>query len=141
MRVLFKGPEGAYWVGKEFRVSSVESSKISALSDLQIATGWKMPELMKNAELEMVGVRMLAFLTLRNAGQYVSWDAVGDVSITDLEFIHEPGDDPDAGDGADPQGARGGSTPGDADDTPQHPEKSPSKPKSPGSGKRSGPGK
>jgi hypothetical protein len=138
VRVLFKGPEGAYWAGKELRAASVDTAKISALADLQLATGWTMPQIMKHAELEMVGVRILSFLTLRSAGMFVSWDEVGDIVLDDLEIIADPGDPQVV---EDPQGARGGSTPGDAPDTAADAPASPRKPKKSGSATRSAPAK
>jgi len=137
--VKFNGPEGAYFVGKELRAANLDAAKIGALADLQIATGWTMPVLMEHAKLEMVGVQILAFLTLRNAGMQVSWNDVREVALADVEIIPEPGDDPEAV--ADPQPARSGSTPGDEPDTDASPAPSPRKPKSSGSGKRSATGK
>lgn len=137
MLVKFNGPEGAFFVGKELRAANIDSAKIGALADLQIATGWTMPVLMEHAKLEMVGVQILAFLTLRNAGMFVSWQDVCDVALADLEIISEPGD----GAGPDEDPRQGGSTPDAAPAVAAQTAQSPTKRAKPGSGKRSGPGK
>lgn len=110
MRIKFLGPEGAKFAGTELRGITPNMAKTGDLAAIQLATRWKMPELLNNVNtLEMVGTQAAFFLTLRNAGFFVSWEEAGNIAQGDFETIQEPGDLPEeepGGQDADPTSAQ-----------------------------------
>jgi hypothetical protein len=140
VRVKFIGPADAKFAGHELVGITPDKAAIRHVAAIQMATGWKLPELNKNLlEYELVGTQAVMFLTLRTAGFFVSWDEAGDLTEADVQTIQEPGDagpQPDAG-GAevDPTPARTDSVPGEVPDAalppaPLKPARTPSKPRS-----------
>ena len=107
MRIHFKGPEGSKFVGLNLRGIRPDKGKIRDLAAIQESTGWSMEDLNKRLTTqEMVTAQVVVFLSLRNAGMFVTWDEVGDFAQDEVEVVEEPGDRPAVEDPAeDPQTA------------------------------------
>lgn len=86
--------------------------RMSDLAALQRETGWKMPRVQEMYELEVIGLQMVTFFTLRKNGHMISFAKAGDL-LDEVEFIPEDGDTPADGDEADPTTASTGSGRGD----------------------------
>ena len=85
--------------------------RMSDLAALQRETGWKMPRVQEMYELEVIGLQMVAFFTLRKNGHMISFAKAGEL-LDEVEFIPEDGDLPQD-DEADPTAASTGSGRGD----------------------------
>jgi hypothetical protein len=116
VRIKFTGPDGAKFAGLELLGVIPNKAPIRHLAAIQMATGWKLPELNRNMlEFELIGMQAVMFLTLRVAGFFVSWDEAGDLSESDVRITEEPGDGVPGEDAAaaDPTPARTDSAPGE----------------------------
>lgn len=142
-RARFLGPPGSRYEGLELRMIRPGGAKLRDLSALQRETGLRMPEVQAQIEgNESFAIQVVVYLTLRNAGLFVTLDEAGDFAEDEIEWVAEPGDTTTQDGGEpDPTSARTASAPGDAAPAaPRPPGSSPRKRKNRGSRSRSGGG-
>lgn len=81
--------------GRQLVAKNLDTARVRDVVELQRQTGWKLKELKDNVvEAESLGIPLIAFLTLRNAGFSPVWDELLDRQISDFEL------EPDAEDEA-----------------------------------------
>ena len=122
MRIKFTGPEGAKFAGVELvGIRDTNRARNDAIAAAELATGLKLEEIVERTKRSTgLTAQLTLFMTLRNAGFWVTWDDAGALTGGDYEVIVEPSDPApaeagaDAGATADPTSARTGSAPGAA---------------------------
>lgn len=123
--------------GITIAVKNLDSARIRDIAELQQQTGMKLPEIRDAAAPgSVLTPAILAFLSMRGAGQAFSWEDATELSFNDIAIISEPGDVARASgaDAPDPQKPSGASAPDAAAPEEEQPSKPrPSKPRSPGS--------
>jgi hypothetical protein len=131
-RIKFTGPAGSKFEGLDLVMVRPGKARIKDLAEIQKATGLKMADLQSTlTENEALGIQAVIFMSLRAAGQFVSFDEAGDFAEDEFDIVVEPGDLPE--EEPDPTSARTDSAPGDEPPA----SKGPSKRKNPGSKSRS----
>ncbi len=118
MRIKFTGPDGAKFAGVELvAIHDTQRARTDALAAAEFATGLKLDVLVERTKVSAgLTTHLTLFMTLRNAGFWVTWDEVGAFTGQDYEVVVEPSDrsDDDAAEDTapDPTSARTVSVPG-----------------------------
>jgi hypothetical protein len=139
VRIKFTGPDGAKYAGLELvAINDTQRARTDALAAAEFATGLELDTLVARTKVSAgLTTHLTLFMTLRNAGFWVTWDEIGALTGEHYEVVVEPSDrsaDDDAEDTAeDPTPARTVSVPGAG---PLEPEQAKA-PKGKGSGSRS----
>lgn len=94
MRIKFIGPAGAKFAGVELvGIQDTQRARSDAIAAAEFATGYKLRELVeRTSQSEGLTAQLTLFMTLRNAGFWVTWDEVGAITGEDYDVIVEPSD-------------------------------------------------
>ncbi|HUX70573.1 MAG TPA: hypothetical protein VMV41_08705, partial [Cellulomonadaceae bacterium] len=79
MRIKFTGPDGAKYAGVELvAINNTQRARTDAIAAAEFATGCKLEVLQERANASAgLTAHLTLFMTLRNAGFWVTWDEVG----------------------------------------------------------------